>query len=271
MTDYLMRDDAPLSENEWQKLDTTVTAVASQMMVGRRVIRLAGPFGIGTQLVPLDEIGPSVAWTHGAVGCEQEPIAVKNRTYIELPLIHKDFILRWRDIEVSRQSGIDLEMGPAAAAAASVAQTEDQTVIVKGLLGAACRQEVSLSDWAEPANALNDTTAAREKLAESGIIAPYALVLGTRLFASLQRPYSNSGRLAIEIVEKIADGGVYQSAALGAQQGVLVAQGAQYLDIAVAQDITTAYLGPEGMDHRFRILESLALRVKQPTAICALS
>ncbi|MCJ7738382.1 MAG: bacteriocin family protein, partial [Anaerolineae bacterium] len=45
-------------------------------------------------------------------------------------------------------------------------------------------------------------------------------------------------------------------------QGVQVAQGSQYLDIVVARDITTAYRGPEGMDHRFRILESLAFPVK---------
>jgi len=271
MADYLMRDDAPLSESEWQKLDKTVVTVASQILVGRRVINLAGPFGIGTQMVPLDEIEPGAACTHDVEECEDEPISVNKRMFIDLPLIHKDFMLRWRDIEVARHSGHGLEMGPAAAAAASVAQTEDKSVVFKGLIAAAGHQQIGAGDWTEPAAALNDITAAREKLAQSGVIAPYALVLGTRLFAALQRPYSNSGRLTIEIVERIADGGVYQSAALGAQQGVLVAQGAQYLDLAVAQDITTAYLGPEGMDHRFRVLESLALRVKQPSAICVLS
>lgn len=39
------------------------------------------------------------------------------------------------------------------------------------------------------------------------------------------------------------------------------------IDLAVAQDMITAYVGPEGMDHRFRVLESLVLRVKQPGAI----
>ena len=34
------------------------------------------------------------------------------------------------------------------------------------------------------------------------------------------------------------------------------------------QDIVTAYLGPEEMDHRFRVLETLVLRVKQPGAVC---
>jgi uncharacterized linocin/CFP29 family protein len=38
----------------------------------------------------------------------------------------------------------------------------------------------------------------------------------------------------------------------------------------VGQDLITAYLGPEEMGHRFRVLESLALRIKRPGAICTL-
>jgi uncharacterized linocin/CFP29 family protein len=44
----------------------------------------------------------------------------------------------------------------------------------------------------------------------------------------------------------------------------------QNLDLVVAQDLVTAYLGPENMDHHFRVLESLVLRIKRPGAICAL-
>jgi len=38
----------------------------------------------------------------------------------------------------------------------------------------------------------------------------------------------------------------------------------------VAQDLITAYLGPENMDHTFRLMEILALRIKRPGAICTL-
>ena len=39
---------------------------------------------------------------------------------------------------------------------------------------------------------------------------------------------------------------------------------------AVAQDLLTAYLGNEDLDHKFRVLESLVLRIKRPAAICVL-
>jgi uncharacterized linocin/CFP29 family protein len=71
-------------------------------------------------------------------------------------------------------------------------------------------------------------------------------------------------------VGSVADGGIFQSPALDSNQAVILAHGAQYLDLAVAQDLVTAYLGPEEMDHGFRVLESLVLRIKQPGAICVL-
>ncbi len=40
------------------------------------------------------------------------------------------------------------------------------------------------------------------------------------------------------------------------------------IDLVIAQDLITAYLGPEGMDHLFRVFESIILRVKRPESIC---
>ena len=50
----------------------------------------------------------------------------------------------------------------------------------------------------------------------------------------------------IEVVEKVADISVRQSAALGTKHVAYVAQDAQDLDSVVAWDITTARFGPEG-------------------------
>jgi uncharacterized linocin/CFP29 family protein len=44
--------------------------------------------------------------------------------------------------------------------------------------------------------------------------------------------------------------------------------GQENVDFVIAQDLITAYLGPEGMDHLFRVFESVILRVKRPESIC---
>ena len=47
MSDYLMRDAAPLSAEEWAKLDEVVVNTAKTLLVGRRFIELTGPLGAG--------------------------------------------------------------------------------------------------------------------------------------------------------------------------------------------------------------------------------
>ncbi len=275
MTGYLMRDDAPLTDGEWEKLDEVVVSVARGLLVGRRFVELAGPFGIGTEVIRLDTIEADGACTHDEAGspCETdecEVARVASRTFIPMPLIHKDFLLSWRDIEAARQYGRGLELGPAAAAAAAVARAEDDLVI-QGIAGAENAQSIPLSDWGTSGNALSDASAASASLAGSGFVGPYTLVVSPDLYAMLQRPYRGSGRLEYKLVEAIADGGILHTPVLGTSRALMVARGAHYLDLAMGQDMITAYLGPEGMDHRFRVLESIALRVKQPKAICVIA
>jgi uncharacterized linocin/CFP29 family protein len=274
MGDYLMRDDAPLTEKEWERLDEMVVSAARRVLVGRRFIDLTGPFGIGMQVVPLDKISGAEAYLHADASSSGEDegadvVQITGRQYVPLALIHKDFSLTWRDIETAHQFGTRLELGPAAAAATFVARAEDD-LIFRGLLNAAGKQTIPLGDWKAAGTALSDVVAARQALADAGFYAPYALVVSPALYALLQRPYKQSGRLESKLLESIADGGILQSPALTAKQALLVSQGPHHLDLVVGQDMITAYLGPEGMDHLFRVLESLTLRIKQPGAICVL-
>jgi uncharacterized linocin/CFP29 family protein len=280
--DYLMRDDAPLTREEWERLDKVVVSTARRLLVGRRFIDLAGPFGMGTQVVPLDTIAGAEACVHDEEGCtceggECDIVRVSSRKFVPVPLIHKDFVLAWRDVEGAHQLSTELELGPAAAAATFVARAEDELIFrghpehgYPGLLNAEGRQAVSLSDWETSGNALNDVVAASQALADAGFYGPYALSVSPALHALLQRVYKGSGRLEYKLVQSVADGGIFQSPVLAPKQALVVSQGTQHVDLAVAQDLITAYLGPEGMDHRFRALESLVLRIKQPGAICVL-
>jgi uncharacterized linocin/CFP29 family protein len=78
------------------------------------------------------------------------------------------------------------------------------------------------------------------------------------------------GQLVRKLIKDVAEGGIFRSPLLEEDQGVVIAQGKHNLDLVVGQDLTVAYLGNEDLDHRFRVLESLALRIKRPGAICTL-
>ena len=53
-------------------------------------------------------------------------------------------------------------------------------------------------------------------------------------------------------------------------QAMVLSLGAWNFDLVVGQDVVTAYTGNEGIDQKFRIFETLCLRIKRPGAICVL-
>ncbi len=288
MDEYLMREDAPLSPEEWAYLDEAVVQAAKKILVGRRFLPLFGPLGMGTQTVPVNTVDWSAACIHyeGADVCGHEecaphcdcsPVSLAERRYLSMPILHKDFCLSWRDIAAARQLNTPLDLSPAAAAAAAVAMAEDEFIFkgndrhgFAGLLNAQGRQVVPLEDWGEPGTAFANVAAARGALVQDGFFGPYALVLSPGRLAQVQRIMPEMGRLEIHFLADLATAGVFQSPLLSDEGALFLSAGPENLDLAIAQDLITAYLGPEGMNHSFRVLESLVLRVKRPAAICTL-
>jgi uncharacterized linocin/CFP29 family protein len=90
------------------------------------------------------------------------------------------------------------------------------------------------------------------------------------MYAKMQRVYDNTGVLEINQVREIVEAGVFRTPVLPNNKAIVVSTGAENFDIAVAQDLVTAYLGPQDMSHPFRVLEALVLRIKRPQAICTL-
>ena len=82
--------------------------------------------------------------------------------------------------------------------------------------------------------------------------------------------FDKTGVLEIETIRHLCEDGVYQSNLLRGDVAVLVSTGRENLDIAVAMDMTVAYLGAERMNHPFRVVESVLPRIKHPDAICTI-
>ncbi|HEX6987555.1 MAG TPA: family 1 encapsulin nanocompartment shell protein, partial [Planctomycetaceae bacterium] len=138
-----------------------------------------------------------------------------------------------------------------------------------GLLTVDGRISVPLTDWKTgPGAAFENVVQATERLVLSGFSGPYALLCSPSLYASLLRVYPQTQILEIEQIRRLVSAGVYQSSVLLGDSAVLVANGAENLDLVVGQDLTTGYLGPVDLNHDFRVLESVALRIKRPGAIC---
>ena len=276
---YLNRSDSPLSAEDWGTIDDTVVGVARRVLVGRRFLHVFGPLGAGVQDVDYDTFtGTGAAEVEVFGETETSFIRAQRRVHENIPLVYKDFMLYWRDLETARQLGSPLDVSAAAAAASIVAQREDDLIFngykddncaFEGLANATGRTTLAARDWQEAGNGYLDVVDARAKLLAAGFFGPYAVVLSPQWYASLHRVYANSGVLEINHVRELASGGVFQTPALKGAMGLVLSIGIQNFDIAIAQDMVTAYLGAERMNHPFRVFESLVLRLKRPGAICS--
>jgi uncharacterized linocin/CFP29 family protein len=81
---------------------------------------------------------------------------------------------------------------------------------------------------------------------------------------------NTTGMMEIEYIRQIITQGVYFSSVIPDGKILVASTGVQNFDLAVAQDLKTAYLGAQNMNHPFRVFETVVLRIKRPGSICVI-
>jgi uncharacterized linocin/CFP29 family protein len=278
MGDYLGRDQSPLTAAQWDAFDDVVVQVARRTLVGRRFISMFGPMGPGFQVAPNDVFlgrNEGVVDMLGEEECDE--VRAGQRRYLPLPIIHKDFMIHWRDLAAADSLSLPLDTGPVASAAAYCARSEDELIFLgntelgyPGLVNVEGSLHVPSSDWSGMGNAFHDVVTAVEQLNAAGFSGPYAVVVSPRMFVSMSRMFEITGVLEIEQIRKITAAGVFVTPVLPEPTALVVSTGPENLDIVVGVDMTTAFIESSKMNHHFRVLETLALRIKRPESICVL-
>lgn len=269
--------DSPLTDQDFSQLDQTVIEAARRQLIGRRFIELYGPLGRGVQSISNDIFMENYEAKMAFQGSFDTDIEDSKRVNYTIPLLYKDFVLYWRDLEQTKVLDIPIDFSVAANAARDVAILEDQMIFhgskefdIPGLMNVKGRLTHLIGNWYESGSAFQDIVEARNKLLEMKHNGPFALVLSPELYSLLHRVHKDTNVLEIEHVRELVTDGVFQSPVLKGKTGVLVNTGRNNLDLAVSEDFETAYLGEEGMNHPFRVYEMIVLRIKRPSAICTL-
>lgn len=269
--------DSPLTDQEFAQLDKTVIDMARRQLVGRRFIELYGPLGRGLQSIANDIFMENIEAKMDFQGSFDTAFESSKRVNHTIPLLYKDFILYWRDLEQTKVLDIPIDFSPAANAARDVANLEDQMIFhgakefdIPGLMNVQGRLTHLIGEWYESGNAFADIVEARNKLLEMNHHGPFALVLAPELYSLLHRVHKDTNVLEIEHVRELVTDGVFQSPVLKGKTGVILNTGRNNVDLAVSEDFDTAYMGQEGMNHPFRVYETVVLRIKRPSAICTL-
>lgn len=273
-----MTNRGPLTESQWSRIQTEIIREARRTLVARRFLGIYGPLGAGIESVRLETYAPDRDAEIDLVGRhDPDPIQATDETYVRVPIIYKDFVLHWRDVELSTKLGAPLDASRAIRAAHFVADREDNLLFngeprfgIKGLLHAEGRMTVERSDWSEFGAAYRDVVKASEVLLEKNHHRPFALAVSTKDYSRLIKQHEGQFAPELDTILRLCDDGVYTSPVIPEGKAVLLSTGDQNFDIAVAEDLTVTFLGERDQDYPFRVYECLVLRIKRPQAICTI-
>ncbi len=265
--DFLARESADLSPELWKAIDETVVKDASSQMVGRRFLPLFGPVGPGAESVVINYPGVEEVLEDG-VG------SITGQKIVRLNQIYQDFSLLWRNLEYSKAHDYPVDLSSARDAALKMARAEDKMIFfgnerlgVKGLFNEEGIQKLPRSDWSEKENDFTDIAKGIMAFSNEGLLGSKYLILSPDLYVQLQRLQPNVGMLEIDRIEKLVGNKVLNAPVLGPGKAMLVCAEPEFMDLALGVDLSTAYLEFTSLNHYFRILETLALRLREPRAV----
>ncbi len=258
---YLMREDAPIQPETWALLDSIVTETARSMLVGRHLLHIEGPYGLGLKAIPMGD--PALK--------DGQPVI---SPLVPLAFIQCTFSLARRDLAAFERDKTLLDTREVGLAAVECARKEDELLFrgfsnAPGLLSIAETSSSELSGWEQVGTAADDIIRAVSALDSAGFHGPYALALTTGRYNALLRRYPNGFLSELDHIKIIAADGVFKGPVIEGG-GVLVASGRQFASIILGQDMSVGFIGPVGERLEFSISESLALIVQVPRAICVL-
>ncbi len=259
---YLAREDAPFETDVWQKLDGAMVQAAKSQLIGRRLLEVEGPYGLGVQAIPLPD--PDEPGESGLIVGGMLPLA----------WLYQDFTLGLRDLAAYERDHLNLDVRPVADAAIKVARMEDDLIFngaegMDGLMTVEEANRLELSSWDEVGTAANDLVQAITKLDQAGFHGPYTLALAPQRYNLLFRLYGQRHHTEMEHLQQMVTEGIYKAPLLE-EGGILISTGRHFASIILGQDMTVGFIGPVGTRMEMSVSESLTLRIRRPDAFCIL-
>lgn len=265
--DFLARDSVSFSDEFWSRMDQTVVTTLSKHLIARKFMPLFGPLGAGVLSIQVDDLTTEEEDKQGIV-------KMSGRNFVEITQLFEDFVLYWRDIENSEAMGFPYDLSKAILAAQAMANKEDKLIFFgndyigsEGLLTASGVQRLERSDWSIGEGAFLDIAQGISIFTSKGLLGNYALIVTPDLFAQLHRIQPTLGMMEIDRISKMLHGRVFNASVLGKNKAILVCAEPQFMDLAVGKDLETGYLETKDFNHVFRMIDTVALRLKCKDAV----
>jgi uncharacterized linocin/CFP29 family protein len=260
--DLLKRNLAPILPEAWEAIDTEATRVLKLNLAGRKIVDFQGPFGwtfaaVNTGRLDLlsDLVDPDLN-----LGIRRVQPLVEVRVPIKLPIMELDTVAR---------GATNPDLDAVVHAAEKVARAEDMAIFgglraagIVGILPSSPHPPERLS--ADVRAVPRAVLAAKEKLRQSGVSGPYALVLGSELYDQVFAFTEEGHPLAKRIEQLLVDRPIVRGSALDGGV-VLSLRGGDY-QLTVGQDLSVGYAYHDKHEVELYLTESFTFRVLEPAA-----
>jgi uncharacterized linocin/CFP29 family protein len=287
------------TDDQWNTVQATVQEAARNARVASSFLQLVGPYPPSTTTVPAMRMGDEQIW-QPARGEGLKRLAVDENDVLRLTTISSEVYLKNSEVN---QPDLASATAMFARAADLVARVEDAVVFnglpKKGMKKKGAAGQVPRGKGGRPAvkplvykvrggnpntgllgvgsgkpvpakNIVKAVVEAIERLERQGHFGPFACVLGDELFLRVNTP-KRSLVLPSDRITPFLNGPLLRTSTIPENQGLVVALAGNPIDLVVATDITVKFLQlTVEPRYVFRVYERIALRVKQPGAVCVL-
>ena len=274
-----------LTDDEIEHIETAIVKTVRPMLVGRQVMPITSLNHAGFQQYTFyTETDMSQALIDMTGEEEAQDQVALTESNVNIPIIHKEYTLHWRDVLARRETGTDLNTQHAENAGRQVAEEEDKLILsgeytgwnamgIEGIMTATGRQtEASAGAW--PANVVSDVADSKQKLRAYGYYGPFRLIMRAATYAKLEALVSNTEKWYFQAVGELiggvenilisdnlypSDGGTDGAALVDVQPG--------NFSLVVGSDITNHLAQRPNMNYFGRVWEAVVPVIKRAKAI----
>lgn len=285
---YVGRAEGTLTDEEIEWLDTKVVETVRPILIGRSLFP-AVPMGHAGYRISkyYTQAGMSAALLDMDGQQESKDRAPLTLRQVDVPVIHKETDIFWRDVIMARESGRPLDASQAKEAARKCAEEENELLLsgettlkprlgIEGLSTATGRNTTAGGDWS--ANFLTYVTAAIVLMEEDGFYGPYKLILPPVFRQQLRTRETNVDKWNFQLVGELIGGveNILVSPNIYAADGVadsafLTQPGEDNYDMVVGEDMHTISHVERNKNIWLQVREVVAPRIKRPTSICEIT
>lgn len=274
-----------LTDYELNYVETQIVKTVRPLLVGRQIFDVRQLPSAGyTKYTYYTETDMGQA-TISMTGEERdEDIISLAESSVNVPIIHKEYTLHWRDVLKRRESGEDLNTQHAENAARQVAEEEDKLLLsgeytgwnalgIQGIMTATGKQTEAGGDW-EDSGWNSDIPNAKAALRSYGFYGPYKLIMPSAIYAKIEELYSTTDKWVFQLIGELIGGvgNILISDNLYPADGtqnevVLVDTTPGNFELLVGSDLQNYLFQDKDMNYRGKVWEAVVPVIKRPKAI----